>query len=75
LTPILDFVHAIEHSSAAARASTEDNDQAWNLHLSWATALWQGKVNQVVDQLMGYQRSIGLPPKDTEEKDKATFVL
>ena len=72
--PILDFVHAIEHSYAAARASTEDNDQAWNLHLCWATALWQGKVNQVVDQLTGYQKSIGLPPKDAEEKDPRKIV-
>ena len=68
-TPILDFVHAIEHSYAAARASTDNKDQAWDLHLCWATALWQGQVTQVVNQLRGYQESVGLPPKDADEKD------
>ncbi|MHC4181070.1 MAG: hypothetical protein ACYSWU_26535 [Planctomycetota bacterium] len=73
-TPILDFVHAIEHSHAAARASTEDNDQAWNLHLDWATALWRGQVDQVISQLQDRQESIGLPPKDAEDNDPRKIV-
>jgi hypothetical protein len=73
-TPILDFVHAIEHSHAAARASTDDNDQAWDLHLSWATALWKGKVDQVIAQLQNCQESIGLPPKEAEDNDPRKIV-
>lgn len=73
-TPILDFVHAIEHSHAAARALTDDKDQAWNLHLAWAAALWQGQVDRVISQLLDRQESIGLPPKDTEDNDPRKIV-
>jgi hypothetical protein len=73
-TPILDFVHAIEHSHAAARASTGDNEQAWERHLDWAAALWRGEVDQVISQLHARQKSIGWPPKDAEESDPRKIV-
>lgn len=73
-TPILDFVHAIEHSHAAARASTGDSEQAWKLHLGWAAALWKGQVDQVISQLQQRQEEIGLPPKDAEDNDPRKIV-
>lgn len=73
-TPILDFVHAVEHSHAAARACTEDNEQAWDLHLHWATALWSGQVGQVISQLEQWQNDLGLPPKDAEDNDPRKIV-
>jgi len=73
-TPILDFVHAVEHSHAAARATTDDNDQAWDLHLSWVTALWKGEVDQVIAPLQDCQESIGLPPKEAEDNDPRKIV-
>jgi hypothetical protein len=73
-TPILDIVHAIEHSHAAARASTDGNDQAWELHLRWATLLWQGEVREVIGQLEVQQQSLGLPPKDTEDDDPRKVI-
>jgi len=70
----LDIVHAIEHSHAAARASTDGNDQAWELHLRWATLLWQGEVREVIGQLEVQQQSLGLPPKDTEDDDPRKVI-
>jgi len=39
-TPVLDFVHAVEHASAAARClAANDDDDTWALHLSWTTSI------------------------------------
>lgn len=73
-TPILDIVHAIEHSHAAARASTDGNDQAWELHLRWAVLLWQGNVRKVIGLLEVQQQSLGLPPKDAEDDDPRKII-
>ena len=73
-TPILDFVHAVEHAYAAARASTEENNQAWDLFRNWAAALWQGRVDQVVAQLQDCQQSLGLPDPHAEDNDPRKIV-
>ncbi|MGI9455454.1 MAG: hypothetical protein ACR2NU_02780 [Aeoliella sp.] len=73
-TPILDFVHAVEHAYAAARASTQENNQAWDLFINWATAIWQGQVAQVIAQLQDCQKLLGQPSAGTEDKDPRKIV-
>ena len=73
-TPILDFVHAVEHCYEAARASTEHNEQAWDVHLRWAADLWSGQVNRVIDQLEQRQMEIGPPPQDPEDNDPRKII-
>lgn len=50
-TQILDFIHALQYAYAAA-AQWQDNDAArWHRYLEIAEALWQGKVDLVIEQL------------------------
>jgi len=37
-TPILDFVHVVEHIYAAARHVRNDEEELWQLHLQWTDA-------------------------------------
>ena len=67
-TPILDFVHAVEHLYEAARRVHDDAERRWVDHLRWA-ACWGGDVLQVIAELGEHQRRIGLPPQDCEKTD------
>ncbi len=63
-TPILDFVHVVEHVYAAARCIRSDPEELWRLHLQWTNACWQGRVGEVIWQLRAEQQQIGEPPPD-----------
>jgi len=67
--PILDFPHVIERLYEAARAVTEDPDAAWDCYVRWATACWQGRVADVLEELNGEKQRLGEPPKACEDKD------
>jgi hypothetical protein len=45
--PIADFVHVIEYVYSAAKASAPDAMACWQCYLLWATAIWQGRVEEV----------------------------
>jgi hypothetical protein len=68
-TPILDFVHAVEHLYEAARAVHGDTPQRWTDYLRWADDSWGGKVVQVIGELREHQQQMGLPPQDCEKTD------
>jgi hypothetical protein len=72
--PILDFVHAVEHVYAAARCLRTDDEEIWHLHLQWADACWQGRVQEVIEQLRAEQPRIGEPPPDADENDPRKIV-
>jgi len=73
-TPILDFVHAVEHVYAAARCVRNDQMELWRLHLQWTEACWQGRVREVVAELRVEQRRIGEPPADAAENDPRKII-
>ena len=73
-TPILDFVHAVEHVYAAARCVRNDEEAVWQIHLQWTTACWQGRVGEVISQLRAEQQRIGEPPPDADENDPRKIV-
>jgi hypothetical protein len=68
-TPILDFVHAVEHLYEAARCVHDDAERRWTDYLRWACECWGGNVLQVIAELREHQRRVGLPPKDCEKTD------
>jgi len=68
-TPILDFVHAVEHLYAAARAVSDNENATWQLHLHWAEACWQGKMAEVLAELRTHQGRLGSPPPDCDTTD------
>jgi hypothetical protein len=67
--PIVDFVHPVERLHAAARAAHEEDDSAWPQYVAWAGAVWQGRVQEVIQELAGYSKSLGPPPTDADESD------
>lgn len=68
-TPILDFVHAIEHLYEAACSVHDDVERHWADYLRWARDCWGGNVLQVIAELREHQQRVGLPPKDCEKTD------
>jgi hypothetical protein len=68
-TPILDFVHVVEHLYEAARCLHTDGDRRWQVHLGWTRACWSGQVQQVIAEMKQHQVRLGLPPKDGEKTD------
>jgi hypothetical protein len=68
-TPILDFVHAVEHLYEAARCVHDDAERRWTDYLRWAGDCWSGNVLRVIGELHAHQQRIGLPPKDCEKTD------
>jgi len=68
-TPILDFPHAIEHVYEVARALRGSSDHAWDLYVTWITAIWRGRVTDVLQDLRSEQSQRGEPPQDCEEND------
>jgi hypothetical protein len=68
-TPILDFVHAVEHLYEAARSIDDDAERRWMDYLRWARDCWSGDIVQVIAELREHQRRVGLPAKDCEKTD------
>ncbi len=68
-TPILDFVHAVEHLYEAARCIYDDAERRWRDYLRWAGDCWGGNVAQVIAELREHQQQVGLPPSDCEKTD------
>lgn len=58
--PIVDFVHVVEHLYEAAKAiHGEDEASRWSLYETWAGACWQGRVAEVIEELVEQQSQIG----------------
>jgi hypothetical protein len=49
--PIADFLHALGHVFAAAKAAASDVEGRWELFGGWAEACWKGRVGQVIEEL------------------------
>ena len=48
---IVDFLHAMGHVFAAAKAAAPHAEGRWGLFLAWAEACWKGRVGQVIEEL------------------------
>lgn len=51
---IVDFLHALGHIFAAARAMTADTEGRWELFEAWAEACWTGRVDPVIAELRAW---------------------
>jgi hypothetical protein len=67
--PILDFVHVVSYLYSASLACCGRDDSAWQEYRRWMTLAWQGKTREVLVDLLGHQRRLGLPPEACEEND------
>ncbi len=48
---IVDFLHALGHLFAAAKAAAVETEGRWELFQAWAEACWKGRVGQVIEEL------------------------
>lgn len=65
---VTDFVHVLEYVYEAAGACHEDRERRWRQYVAWARACWQGRVDEVIDELAQSHSSLGALPAD----DKVT---
>jgi hypothetical protein len=68
-TAITDFVHPVTYLYDAASAVTSSAAAQWEQYAAWMTACWQGRVDGVLAEMREWQTRLGLPEKDTPEKD------
>ena len=65
--PIVDFVHVLTYVYLAAKAIGGGADATWQRYLRWATACWQGRVSEVLDEL---RRALEAMPRPTESREE-----
>jgi hypothetical protein len=63
--PIVDLLHVVCYLFKAAQA-VEPEAGRWPLYLRWLRACWQGRAEEVVAQMEGYQQQVGRPPPGEE---------
>ena len=64
MTPIIDLMHALSYAYRAAAVLGAEG-----LYRRWAKAIWQGRVGEVLAELMTHQQRLGLPPQDASADD------
>lgn len=72
--PIVDFVHVIEYVYEAAQAIHSEKDQWWHQYVAWATALWQGRADEVITELNQCKSQLGPPAEDASDTTPEKIV-
>ena len=66
-TAIVDFIHVVEYIYEAAKALHQDMAARWTQYVAWVSACWQGKVDQVLEELQHQLRwMLANTPASTE---------
>lgn len=73
-TSVLDILHALSYGLAAARAISDDEASAERKYDSWAAKIWEGRVDEVIDELTAYGKKLGEPPPDARSDDPREVV-
>ena len=72
-TPVLDFTHAICYVYAAAMAG-RTCQVAWHDYVRWAQWLWEGHVDQAIQEIQSRVEQLGPPPDGDESSPAATVA-
>lgn len=73
-TSVLDLLHGLSYSLAAARAISSDETRAEKQYDAWAEKIWQGRVEDVIDELIAYGAKLGDPPADARSDDPREVI-
>jgi hypothetical protein len=74
-TPILDFIHPLSYLFLTAKTVHPScDDDGWKQYLVWMAGCWQGEIEQVLNELRGWQSKLGAPPADTPDSDPRKIV-
>ncbi len=71
---VLDILHALSYSLAAARAVSSDEDATQRTYDRWAAKIWEGRVEDVIDELTAYGSKLGPPPPDASGDDPSEIL-
>jgi hypothetical protein len=63
---IADFLHVLCYLYRAAWAVGSDEPARWRQFEAWMTACWQGRVDEVLQELATWQEQLGRPPPGVE---------
>jgi len=70
MTGILDLMHALSYAWRAAAALVDD-PHAYRRYATW---IWQGQVQKVIDELTEHQQQIGLPDAESSSNDSREHI-
>lgn len=73
-TSILDLLHALSYSLAAARAVNRNEAAARDTYNDWAGKIWAGNVDEVIDELLAWSTKLGEPPENARSDDPREVV-
>ena len=73
-TSVLDILHALSYGLAAARAVSSNEALAERKYDSWAAKIWEGRVDEVIDELFAYGRKFGEPSPDAPSDDPREVI-
>jgi hypothetical protein len=71
--PILDLIHAIAYVYAAAMAG-RSHAAGWPVYVRWMQWVWQGEVQQVIEEVKQRQPEVGVPTKEAKEGSPAVVL-
>jgi hypothetical protein len=78
--PVADFLHVLCYVYLAAWAVGGDDGQRWALYVGWLRACWQGRVAEVLAQLVAHQERLGPlreggPPEENAAREQVRESL
>jgi hypothetical protein len=71
---VLDILHALSYSLAAARAVSDSEESAQKKYDLWAARIWKGRVDDVIDELIAYGTKFGEPPPEARSDDPREVI-
>jgi hypothetical protein len=71
---IADFVHVVEYVYEGAKAIHAEPVARWQQYVSWATACWQGRVGEVIEELVQWRSQQEPIPSGLPETDPRQIV-
>ncbi len=72
-TPITDFIHIVEYLYEAAKVLHTDLSRRWTQYVAWASACWQGKVPQVLEELQRCLSDLPMAAESTQVELQKTL--
>ena len=72
--PIVDFIHVLSYLYRAAVAIGQAEEFGWGLCLEWATACWQGRVDEVLLQLSEWLAQQPVAEEELADDDPRQIV-
>jgi hypothetical protein len=71
---IADFVHVVEYVYDAAKAIYPESETRWRQYVAWATACWQGRVTEVIEELVRWQSQQESISSEVPETDPRKII-